>query len=241
MASTKKNLLIASTLRQAAGKQNKAIRRSGLLPAVLYGHGVKNINLSLDYKAFETIYRQVGQSGLIDLQLEGQAQPVKVLIQDIQRNPLTEHIIHADLHQVKMTEKIHTEVVLSFIGESKAVKENGGILVKNLSAIKVECLPQDLVQEITVDISSLHTFEDMIRISDLPLPTGMTALESPEAVVTSVQPPRSEEELKELEEKPEEKVAEVEVEGKAKPEEEVPEEGATPAAEPASTPEKPKK
>jgi large subunit ribosomal protein L25 len=108
-----------------------------------------------------------------------------------------------------MTEKINAEVNLNFVGESKAVKELGGILVKNLTAIKIECLPVDLIHEIDVDISPLQTFDDAIRVKHLKLPEAITINEKEDEVIVSVQPPRSEEELKSLEEKVEEKVEEI--------------------------------
>lgn len=212
------NLKITAKVRKELGKKVKLLRENKSIPAVLYGHGIKNIPLIINYNTFEKVYREVGESSLIDLVIDKNA-PVKVLIQDLQKDPVNDKIFHVDFHQVKMTEKITTEINLKFIGESRAVKELGGVMVKSLDRIKIECLPNDLIHEIVVDVSSLNTFEDIIRVKDLIKPETITIKEKPEEVVVLVQPPRTEEELKSLEEKPEEKVEEVEkVEEKEKKE-----------------------
>ena len=209
MTSNETIISLQANLREEKGKQVNKLRRANKLPAILYGHDIKNVELCLDYRDFEKVYKKAGGSSLVDLQVDKQ-KPVKVVIQDVQKDPVSDKYIHIDLRQVKMTEKISAEVVLKFVGESKAVKEAGGILIKNLDAIKIESLPQDLVAEIEIDISSLDTFDDIIRIKDLKLPTGIVVKEKSDEVVANVQPPRTEEELKSLEEAPEEKVEEVE-------------------------------
>ncbi|MFH1207922.1 MAG: 50S ribosomal protein L25 [Patescibacteria group bacterium] len=223
-------IVLPATLRSQVGKQSASVRREEKLPAVLYGHGIKNVNLTVDYRIFQKVYRQAGGSRLVDLQVGG-AKPVKVLVQHVQKHPVSDLFMHVDFHQVRMTEKISAAIALNFIGTSKAVKETGGILVKNLTECKVECLPQDLVQAIDVPIDALNTFDDNIRIRDLVVPPGIMVKEKEDEVVVSVQPPRSEEELKSLEEKPEEKVDEVVVAGKEKKDEEA---ATADAAEPAA-------
>ena len=226
-------LLLKAELREFSGKKVKNLRQSLKVPAVLYGHDVKNQNLSVDNQQFIKLYKKAGSSSLVDLQISDK-KPVKVLIQDIQRDPVTEDIIHIDFHQVKMTEKITAEVEILFVGEPPAVKELGGILVKNISKLKIECLPENLVNKIEVDITSLKTFEDMVKVKDLKLAPGIEVKAKPEEVVANVQPPRSEEELKELEEKVEEKVEEVAEAGAVK--EATDEEAAAGEEKPAAVP-----
>jgi len=226
---------LQAMVREVRGKKVDKLRKEEKVPAVLYGHGIKNIDLSLDYRTFEDVYKQSGTSGLIDLQIDKKS-PIKVLIQEVQKDPVNEKYIHVDFHQVKMTEKIGAEVELKFVGESRAVKEAGGVLIKNLKAVKTECLPADLVQEIQIDISSLKTFDNIIRVKDIKLPSGISIKEKEDRVVVSVQPPRTEEELKSLEEKPEEQVEEVAKVGK-----EEPVEGEPAEEEPAETTDKKEK
>lgn len=205
--------------REVHGKQVEKFRNEGKVPAVLYGHGIENSNLSIDEKQFEKVFNQAGTSSLIDLKIDGK-KPVKVLIQDIQRHAVSDDFLHVDFHQIKMTEKLSAEIELKFVGESKAVKEAGGILIKNLSKIKIECLPENLVHEIEVSIEPLATFDNIIRVKDLKLPAGIEVKEKDNVVVVNVQPPRTEEELKSLEETPEEKVDDVEKSGKPEKDEE---------------------
>ncbi len=201
--------------REVVGKIVAKLRRSDVIPAVLYGHGVKNMNLELDSQVLTKVYRQAGASSLIDLQIEGQ--PVqKVLIHGVQRHPTRQTITHVDLYQVKMTEKLETEIELNFVGESAAVKESGGIFVRAIDKVKVECLPGDLVPSIDVDISALKTFDDHIRIVDIVLPKGITILTPAEEIVATVTPPRSDAELEALSEKVETDVQNIATEAEEK-------------------------
>ncbi len=153
-----------------------------------------------------------------------------VLIQEVARDPVSDKIIHIDFHQVKLDEAIRAEVPLVFVGSSSAVERESGVLIKNLQHLEVEALPQDLPPEIQVDISPLKTFDDNIYIKDLTISEKVKIMAEPEEVVASVIPPRTKEELAELEEAPVEEVEEVEVEAKKEPEEaeEAPQEAETP-------------
>lgn len=200
-----------------------------IIPAVLYGHGVKNENLEIETLALQKIYRQAGSSTLVDLRVDDRT-PVKVLIHDVQRDPLRQDITHVDFYQVKMTEKLQADIELEFVGESVAVKEQGGILVRALDRVKVECLPGDLIASLPVDISRLKTFEDRIHVADLAVPKGITVLDRGDEVVVSVTPPRSQAELDELTTAVAEDVSAVEQVEKKPTEEETPAEPAAPEA-----------
>jgi len=202
-------LLLRARTRTVEGKKTKALRRNGVLPAVVYGHGQQNRNLELNRGEFIKVYKTSGESTLVDL-LVDDSRPTKVLIQDVQFHPTSGQVLHADLHQVKMTEKVHTEIPLAFRGESPAVKELGGVLVKNINALKVEALPGDLVPELVVDISALKTFDDTIHVRDVPRPSGVSILDVPDEVVAVVSPPRSEAELSALQGEVKEDVSAVE-------------------------------
>lgn len=216
-------LMLEAKLREHLRKQTKNLRDQGNIPVVLYGNHKEPKHLQVLEGPLLKLHAQAGESTLVDLKI-GDDKPVKVLIHDLQRDALTQKIIHVDFYEVNMTEKIKTEIKLNFIGESKAVKELGGILVKNHDTIEVECLPEDLVPEIDIDISPLQVFDSNISVADLKLPKGVVALNKPEEIVVLVTEPRSEKELEELEAKVEEKVDTIEVEKKGKLEE--PEEGA---------------
>lgn len=203
-------LILNAQKREIFGKKLRSWRKKGFIPAILYGHKIKNIPLLIQHRDFHQIFKKAGHSSLVDLKI-GDEKSVKILIADIQYDPVSSDIIHADLHQIKMTEKIHTEIPIILEGESKAVIELEGNLIQNKGALEIECLPADLIPEIKVSIESLKTFDDKILVSDLKIPENIEVLNSLEDVVAQVTPPRSEEELEELEEKVEEKVEEVEV------------------------------
>jgi large subunit ribosomal protein L25 len=193
-------LVLKAAKRQVVGKAVRHLRKQGTLPIILYGRDTEPKVLSVPVKSFRQIFREAGQSSLIDVQVDKE-KPAKVLIHHVQFDPVTDEILHADLYQVKMTEKVRTEVPLTFTGESPAVKELEGNLITQKDRLTIEALPADLPPEIEVDISPLQTFEDVIKVSSIKatLPSTIHVLDADEEVVALVTPPRSEEELTALE------------------------------------------
>jgi large subunit ribosomal protein L25 len=191
------------TIKLAAQKRDlkvkpRQIRVKSLIPAVIYGKGIDNRVVAVDYNSFAKVLKAAGESSLIDLDIAGDG-VTKVLVKDTQVEPVTNRFTHIDFFQVNLKEKLRAEILLGFMGESPAVKEMGGSLVKSLTALKVECLPTDLVHEINVDISILKAFGDMIRAKDLVLPKGIVMLENPEAAIVAVEAPMTEDQLKAME------------------------------------------
>lgn len=187
-------------------------RRDGKIPAVVYGKKFEPAAVAFDAIEFERIYKEAGTSNLIDLSLNDKK--VKALVHDLQLDPISGKIIHIDLLKVNMKEKIHAEIPLEFIGDSNAVINLEGSLITPVDSIEVECLPGDLISEISVDISVLDDFEKNIKVSDLKLPEGIEILSDPEEIIAFVQEPRSEEEMEALNEDVVENVEEIEVENK---------------------------
>lgn len=196
-----KSYSLPAQKRDILGKKVKVLRQRGLMPAVIYGHDFKNMPITLETKSFQRVFKDAGSSALVNLEVEGE-KPVTVLIHEPDLHPVTEEPMHADMYRVKMDEAIRTEIPLTLIGESSAVLELEGTLVQNLDNLEVETLPGNLIPEVEVDISRLKTFEDQIRVEDLKVPENIKVLTEPEEVVVLVTPPRSEEEMKELEEAP---------------------------------------
>ena len=168
-------------------REKKEKLSKDFIPAVLYGKDIESQSLKMRKTEFEKIFAGAGESNLIELNLDGT--PIKTLVKDIQRNVLNHSLTHADFYQVNMKEKVVAEIPLNFIGESKAVKELGAMLNKDLDDLEVECLPGDLVDHIDVDISVLVAFDDAIRIGDLKLPAGVIATGEAEEMVASVKEP----------------------------------------------------
>jgi large subunit ribosomal protein L25 len=124
-----------------------------------------------------------------------------VLITDVQQEAVKGGLTHADFYVVRMDEELHAEIPLHFVGESTAVYQGEGTLMKNLEALEVACLPGDLPESIEVDISVLDDFEKTITVADLVVPKGVKLLiEDEHTLVAKVEPPRSDEEMAELDE-----------------------------------------
>jgi large subunit ribosomal protein L25 len=184
------------------GKEVKALRRNGETPVVIYGGDRNPLALSVGSHDFELLYRKAGGNTIIAIDIEradGTKEKKNVLIHRTDIHPVTSKILHADLLQIRMDEKITTVIPLKFVGDSLAVIEQSGSMLTPLTEVEVECLPANLPHEIEVDITSLATFEDVIHVSDLQVGEGVTILTDTESVVAHVEAPRSDEELEELE------------------------------------------
>jgi large subunit ribosomal protein L25 len=160
--------------------------------AVVYGRLLGNKILKIKKSDLVKMVNQAGESNLIDLDFGDGV--VKVLLKELQSDPLKGGITHADFYQVDMKEKVKTEIRLHFVGESKAVREMSGLLMKNFSEMQVECLPEALVDHIDVDISSLKEYNDDILVKDLAWPVGVKPLHEDNEVIATVLPPRKIEE-----------------------------------------------
>jgi large subunit ribosomal protein L25 len=195
--------------RDVLGRKTNKGRKEGLIPAVVYGKGIPGKNIWVKLLDFKRLIKKSGESTVIDLKID-EKDNRNVLIYDTQKDPVRDNYVHIDFFQVRMDEEIETEVELEYIGEAPAVKELGGVLVKNIDAIEVKCLPADLPGSIEVDISSLKTFEDRITLGDLKISPKVELIIDLETVVALVAPPRSEDEMSALETKVESDVTKVE-------------------------------
>lgn len=200
--------------RAELGKKVSSLRKAGFLPAVLYGEGVPAQAISILYKDFEKAYREAGESTILKVDIAGKS--YNVLIHDIAHDPIKGLVLHADLYAVRMDKVLQTKVLLDFVGESPAVKNEGAILVKVLQEVEVEALPQDLPHDIKVDISLLKALEDKVLVKDLDLPKGVKILADGDDVIAIAEPPRSEEDLAALKEAPTAEIKEVATEQEAK-------------------------
>ncbi len=162
------------------------------VPAVVYGKGIESQSITLRRAEFEKIFSTAGESNLIKLDFGDGA--VNVLVKDTQREPVKNYFTHVDFYQVNMKEKVNAEIPLHFIGESKAVRELGGMLNKEINEIAVECLPSDLVDHIDIDISNLNNLGDEIYLQDIKLPNGLSLVAETNNIVVMVMKPKEEEE-----------------------------------------------
>lgn len=187
-----------------------------MLPAVLYGPKIKSENLEVDAKEFAKVHQEAGESTLISLEVDGKKKYL-VLIHDLKQDPLEGAAIHVDFYQPSLEEKIEVKVPIILEGESEAVRDLGGTLIKNIAEVAVKALPQNLPKEIRVNVDGLKTFEDRISVKDLQVAADVEVLRDPQETVVYVAPLEKVEE--ELEKPIEEKVEEVEKIEKEKKEE----------------------
>lgn len=174
-------------------KQNDKHRAAGFIPAVVYAPSYPSRSIMVPAGAFEKLYREAGDSTLVDITIEGDTEPVTVLIQDVQMAPVKDQVLHIDFFKVTAGQELSASIALHFIGEAPAVKL-GGTLMTQMDAIDVTCLPKDLVNHIEVDLSALAEIGDVIHISDLTLPPGITPEEDGSLVVATVVEQEEEEE-----------------------------------------------
>ncbi|MFH1287034.1 MAG: 50S ribosomal protein L25 [Candidatus Magasanikbacteria bacterium] len=191
------------------------MRAEGKLPAVVYGPEMEAVSLSVNTIPFEKLYSEAGESSLVDLVVDG-GEPVKVLIQEVQYDPVKRNSIHVDFRQIRMGVEMTATVELKFVGESAAVKALGGTLNTSTHSVTVRCLPKDLVGSIIVDLSVLKTFDDAIAISDLKLPEGVTVDDNETNLVVKVTAPLTEDQLKAMDEAEAPSIEDVVVEGEKK-------------------------
>lgn len=181
-------------------KKGAKTRKTGALPAVVYGAGGEVISLDLMPNDFVKMYRETGESTLIDLSVD--EKPIgKVLVQEVQYDPVSDRVIHVDLRRIDMKKPMRARVSINFIGEAPIIKESGGTLVHNIEHVEVECLPSDLVSHIDVDLSIFKSYAVVLKVGDLSVPAGVKIL-SPHAgvLVAKVAEALSEEEIKAMEE-----------------------------------------
>jgi large subunit ribosomal protein L25 len=183
---------LAAERRTVTGKATARLRRDGLLPAVVYGHGFESASITLNAHEFNTLRRHVGPNALIDLSIDG-AKPKPVLIHGVQLHKVNRRPLHVDLFAVRMTEELTVDVPVHGTGESEAVTKHGGTLLNASGSVKVRARPDHLPQAIEVDLSALVDFDAAIYARDLPIPAGVTLLADPDEIVFKVAPPRVQE------------------------------------------------
>lgn len=195
--------------RDTLGKKVRFLRRKGLTPANLYGPNIESIPLQVETTLLKRLIARVGRNALVTLMVDGK--PRVVMIRDIQRNPLTDDLLHVGFFQVEMTHRVRTEVPLLFLGDAPAAKSSRVMLLQDLTALQVEALPGELPRNIEVDLSGLEEIGQTIHVRDIPVSDTLEVLNDPDQVVVRVMETRVEVEevvaAKEEEEAPPEEEA----------------------------------
>ncbi len=177
--------LVAQTGRQTGSPASRRLRSTDSIPAVLYGQGMAPVSVAVGRRDLRlALSGPAGFNTVLQLEVDGKIYPA--VIKDVQRHPVKRNVAHLDFLQIDMKELLTVSVPLRLEGEAKAVAAQGGLVDPSVDTIDVECTPDNMPNEFVVDISNMQP-GDVIRLSELVMPLGVTALGDPEmAVVTAL-------------------------------------------------------
>lgn len=181
---------IKAAKRGVSGKGVQALRKDGLMPAVIYGPKQEALPVEMNQREFAKVLEKAGESTVISLSVDGEAH--NVLIHEVDYDPVTSVARHADFYAIVKGQKVKVDIELEFVGESLAVKQ-GGNLVKALHELEIEADPMNLPHELKVDISVLAELNSHILAKDIPLPAGVTLVTGGDEVVATVVEAKEEE------------------------------------------------
>ena len=179
-----KHPVLKAEERKILGKKIKTLRREGILPGNVYGKGLSSVALQVQLADFEKAHKEAGDTGLIDLQLNGKSHPV--LVKNLQMNFRSHTPLHADFYQVNLKEKVKATVPVVVVGEPKAVAEKVGMLIQPLSEVEIEALPDKLAENIEVNVEHLAALDEQITVGDLKAPEGVEILTDPGQTVAKI-------------------------------------------------------
>ena len=177
--------------RTVLGKKVKKLRREGFLPGNVYGKGLNSHALQVKLSDFENVYKEAGETGLVDLAYDGKTKPV--LIKNLQMNHATRTLLHVDFYQVNLKEKVKTTVPVVLTGEPKAVTDKIGLLLQTQSDVEIEALPDKLPENIESSVEHLAEIGEQITVADLKAPEDVAILTDPAQTVAKIVEPVVEE------------------------------------------------
>jgi large subunit ribosomal protein L25 len=181
--------------RDVVGRKVKNLRKEGLVPANVFGKKIKSQALVLNLKEFEKVFEEAGETGIVTLNIEGEKETHPIMVQNLQKDPLTEMVLHADLRQVILTEKVTANIPVEMSGEAPAAEQKLGILIQTLSEIEVEALPLDLPERFIVDVSKLVQVGDEILVKEINFDKSKIELKIDENLAVAKIEPLAEEEV----------------------------------------------
>ncbi|RAQ96959.1 50S ribosomal protein L25 [Thermogemmatispora tikiterensis] len=175
--------------RQVLGKATRRLRRQGIIPANIFGHKEPSLAIQLEAAAFERFRRQHKAASLVTLRIPGDSLTETALVHSIQRDPCTGKILHVDFYRVSQEEEVEVKVPLHLVGESPAVKESGGTLLRLLDALEVACRATEIPEMIEVDVSPLVEVDQILHAGEIKLPPNVRLLTDPHEPVVKVELP----------------------------------------------------
>ena len=193
-------ITLQASKRIITGSKVKNLRKDGLIPANVYGKGVKSQSIKINAKDFNKVLEKAGETSIVDLTIEKEAKPRPVLVKNPQLHPVTDEYLHVDFRQVDLTQAISVNVPVELIGEAPATNK-GGILLQLTEEIEVEALPSDLPDKFEVDITGLEEIGQSISLKEIKVGSKVKLVsEDLEALLVKIEEPAKEEEVKPVEE-----------------------------------------
>jgi len=176
--------------RQITGKKVAQLRRTGVLPANVFGKGIDSVALQIDLEQLQTTLKTMTANEVMDLKIDGERSSRPVILSKLQRHPYNGSYLHADFYQISLREKMKADVPITVIGESEAINTYNGILMMSIETVSVEALPLDLPTHFEIDISGLRSLEETLNVSDIVAPENVTILTDPDVTVLKIASPR---------------------------------------------------
>ncbi len=174
------------TERQILGKKVRFLRRQGITPLHLFGHGIESAALQCATTNLRQVLAEAGQTRLISLKLDNEKRSRNVVVRGVQREPISGETLHVDFYEVRMTEQLKMEVPIVLVGKAPALRLKGTTLVQELNTLAIECLPSNIPNSVEVDITVLAEPDQVVRVKDIELGEGITILNNPELVVSRI-------------------------------------------------------
>lgn len=179
-----KKYALKAEVRDIVGRKVKQLRALGRIPATVYGKNVKSVSVAVQADAFEKVYQEAGETGLVELSVGSNTRPV--LVHTLQRDPVSNHLLHIEFHQVDLKEKVHAKVPLELVGDAPAVVGKVGVLLTLIDEVEVEALPTDLPEKLIVDVTKLAEVNQEVKVGELTVPSGVTILTDKDQFVVRV-------------------------------------------------------
>jgi len=177
---------LTANTREIRGKKVKTLRRQGLTPVHIYGHGIEPEALQCNTIELQKVLVQAGTTGIVGLKLDKSSEKRNVMIREVQREPRSGQLLHVDFYQIRMEEKLRVDVPIILIGEAPALKMKEYFMSHELDNLSVECLPDNIPNHIEVDVSILEEADQSIHVQDIVLGKEITVFNNPDQLVVKI-------------------------------------------------------
>ena len=180
------NIELETTRREMLGKEVRFLRRQGIMPIHLFGHGVESLALQCDATSLQQTLSRAGQTRLINIKIHGEKKPRPVVVRGVHREPVRGGLLHVDFFQVSMKERVKINVPLILVGEAPILKSKDNMVVQELNTLAVECLPASIPGSLELDVSSLSEPDQVLRVKDIEVTEDVAVQDDAELVVVRV-------------------------------------------------------